>query len=116
MLQNGQVYDQRSPKWWDRWVNPTTALALIGGIVWGVQLNMLTVSTAEKTAGLEALHAQIQLELRDMRINQEKQTIILDSLLRQVTTMDTDMESHIREAESWKQRIIQNERMIPGIP
>lgn len=37
----------RNP-WWEKWISPTSVLALLGGIVWGVQLNVAVLAhTAE---------------------------------------------------------------------
>lgn len=106
---NGTIYDERSPRWWDKWVNPTTVLTLIGGVVWGVQLNMMVVRLAEDSAAQNAVTNAMRAEITEFRINQEKHTLILDNLVRDVSGIRYDVDQHNEEAEAWKQRILRNE-------
>lgn len=76
-----RVVERRLPHWWDKWVNPTTVLTLIGGIVWGVQLNMMVVTlAAENAAGKtrDGIHDQL---LQDLEINMAKHTLLIDGLI-----------------------------------
>lgn len=108
---NGTIRDERLPRWWDRWVNPTTVLTLIGGVVWGVQLNMMVVELAEESAANNAIQERLRQEISDFRVNQEKHTLILDNLVRDVSGIRYDIDAHNKEAEAWKQRILRNELM-----
>ena len=109
MKQGDQVIDERFPRWWDKWVNPTTVLALIGGIVWGVQLNLMVVKLAENQAANSVIVDEMVRTMQEIQLNQAKHTIILDNLVKQVRGIEIDQRAHLKEAEEWKRRIMANE-------
>lgn len=108
MQSNGTVYDERRPRWWDKWINPTTVLSLIGGIVWGVQLNMYVVSLAEDQAKLEGRQYELTQQLQVTELNQARQTIILDNLIKKLDGVEVDLESLEKEVKEWEQKILRN--------
>lgn len=107
--------DQRVPKWWDKFVSPAGMLMLLGGIVWGIQLN---VAVMQHTSELSAIHERAQ---SSAAMNQEQNmqltriSLILSTLVDDVDDVQDDNSSHEREAESWKRLIESNKQRLDYI-
>lgn len=101
--------ERRSPHWFDKWVNPTTVIALIGGIIWGVQLNMAVVQLSESMGSVRdrlEYHQQMLVELSKTNV---QMATILERLEEQVKENGDNHEEHLKDAEVWKQRILENQ-------
>ena len=96
-MKNGQVYDERSPHWWDKWVNPTTVLALIGGIIWGVQLNMLVLNSAQTDARQDEQIQQLQSQMRTVSDAVIRSNTLMDQVSKRLERMDNRMQRHYEE-------------------
>lgn len=73
---------------WNKWVSPTTVVALMGGIVWGVQLNFAVVS---HTAAIGELKGrQIENEAIDHEQNEQlaRIAIILEQLEKRINRLE----------------------------
>lgn len=78
----------RLPSWYEKWINPTTILALLGGIVWGVQLNFAVISNTNNIGTLQSI-----LEKKDSGYHAQNQqlarvAIILENIERRVGTLE----------------------------
>lgn len=93
-MKNGNVYDERSPRWWDKWVNPTTVLALIGGIIWGVQLNMMVLTNAQTDARQDEQIQQLQSQMRTVSEAVIRSNTLMDQVSKRLERMDTRMQRH----------------------
>ena len=93
-MKNGNVYDERAPRWWDKWVNPTTVLALIGGIIWGVQLNMMVLTNAQTDARQDEQIQQLQSQLRTVSEAVIRSNTLMDQVSKRLERMDARMQRH----------------------
>ena len=109
------VPERRAPHWWDKWVNPTTVLALIGGIIWGIQLNSLVL---QHTSQISALQTQ-QNQTIQVDHEQNKQltriTTILSGLVERIEKDEQRFDKHVDEGEVWKRNIEVNEKRLDAV-
>lgn len=81
----------------DKWTGPSAMLILLGGIVWGVQLNFavlgLTEQLAEQTQRLQDTNEEIE----GNAVLMARTAAVLDSLVRQVDALERRMTRN----ESW---------------
>lgn len=84
-----EVYiDQRYPRWWDKWVNPTTILAVLGGIIWGIQLNIAVITHTSEIAKLEEYYKQQTEVAHAHSIQIAETTVILKSLVDRIERIE----------------------------
>jgi len=100
------------PDWLERWISPAGVLLLMGGIVWGVQLNVavmqLTEAVSADKANMQTLSAQIQ----SISTTQARTAVILQHLEKTIEATDKHVAEHERESSTWKQRIIRLEEGV----
>ena len=104
--------ERRLPHWWDKWVNPTTVLALIGGIVWGIQLNMAVVDHTGKIGAINGRLDAHQLLLQEQATTMAKTAVILQNIQDKLVNVAEDVSEHKADSGEWKQRIKVNETKI----
>jgi len=75
---------------------------LFGGIVWGIQLNILAVEGAERLSKMETT-------LTEQSAILQKTSILLDGLITKVDIINVSVISHEKAAQDWRQRIRLNE-------
>jgi len=94
---------------WDTLVSPGMIIfilsSIFGGIVWGVQVNGWALDNRERIGRLEATQS-------DQAQMLQKTALLLDSLTERVREMKEAERVHMREAESWRQKILLNEQRI----
>ena len=94
---------------WDTLVSPGMVIfilsSIFGGIVWGVQVNGWALDNRERIGRLEATQSD-QAQLL------QKTALLLDALTERVGEMKKAELIHMKEAESWRQRILLNEQQI----
>lgn len=93
----------------DKWITPTTIAILFGAIVWGVQLNVLTMNLVESDAEQNEKIEKLAASINDMSFNTTRQSLIMDATVQKLTKIDAQLAEHIKTAEKWKRRIISNE-------
>lgn len=71
-------YTRHRPKWWETWVNPTTAMVLFGAIVWGIQLNFSVLQNSKEIGYLGASQSKIIQLQQDMVVQNTKTALILE--------------------------------------
>ena len=97
---------------WDTLVSPGMIIfilsSIFGGVVWGVQVNGWALDNRERIGRLEATQSD-QAQLL------QKTALLLDALTDKVSEMKETERVHLREAESWRQKILLNEQRIDDI-
>ena len=93
----------------DKWVTPTTIAILFGAIVWGVQLNVLTMNLVESDAEQNEKIEKLADAVNSMSFNSTRQSLIMDATVQKLTELDAKLADHMKAAEKWKRRIIANE-------
>lgn len=92
-----------------KWVTPATVVIVFGAIVWGVQLNVLSL---QHTRAIAANHEKIiQLESREIKteFDLQRTALLLEQTSANLAELKTAHDNHIQEAERWKRRILLNE-------
>jgi len=106
------VTQEQRRRAWDTLVSPGMIIfilsSIFGGIVWGVQVNGWALDNRERIGRLEATQSdQAQLLQRT--------ALLLDALTERVREMKEAERVHLREAESWRQKILLNEQRIEDV-
>lgn len=78
------TYSVHHPKWWEKWLNPTTAMALFGAVVWGIQLNFAVLQNTKDIGSLQTSQSEVVKLLNAQQQLITKQTVLLDQLERRV--------------------------------
>lgn len=79
------TYSIHHPKWWERWLNPTTAMALFGAVVWGIQLNFAVLQNTKDIGQMEGQQNEIVKLLNEQQQVLVRQTVLISELERRVT-------------------------------
>jgi hypothetical protein len=88
--------DERNPKWFDKWVNPTTVLAILGGIVWGVQLNSNIELLDGRTLRTKATSIANREAIGRADMTDAKTVYVLDNLVTRVTATEAELKRIVR--------------------
>jgi len=107
--------ERRFPHWWDKWVNPTTVLAMIGGIVWGIQLNMAVVDHTAEIGKLSAMLTAQQSLLQQQSNSVARISVILDALERRVSGNEVAIKQDAVEVGRMKGLIISNQERVRAL-
>lgn len=100
--------ERRWPHWWDKWVNPTTVLSLIGGIVWGIQLNMAVVDHSAQIGAINGrLDAHQQL-LSEQAQALARSSVILEGIEIRMREYNESMNTHFRSANEIHRQVVAN--------
>ena len=91
------------------WLTPSGLMILLGGIVWGVQLNINAMMQAKRLARLEARQDEYEQTMALISKDLVRVGLILDNLEKDIEKAVDHVEEHDKEAESWKQRIVRLE-------
>lgn len=78
----------RTAPWYEKWINPSSVLALLGGVVWGVQLNFAVLANSENIGHLRASTQKVQTT--DQRQNEQlaRISVILENIERRVGRLE----------------------------
>jgi len=97
------------------WLSPAGALLLLGGIVWGVQLNVATMNLSSQMSELNAKQGNISDRLLEVSDNSLRTTLLMKQLTERMAEMDADVDVHFDEAEDWKLKIIAIEERMRAL-
>ncbi len=78
--------------WLKQWASPTGFLVILGGIIWGIQLNLAVLQHTQDIGKLYRLQQENTKVLQELVITQAETAIIL----RQITK---DVDKHNRHTE-----------------
>lgn len=109
------MIDQRPPKWWDKWINPTTMLAVLGGIVWGIQLNFAVITQTSDIAKLEELSDARQVVNTQQNTQLTRISVILGQVVDKLDGVEDYDDEHEKESHSWKRKIELNTHRLDQI-
>ena len=92
----------------DKWTGPTGVLALLGGIIWGIQLNVAVVDQGKDLSALTA-------EYKNQQLIDTKQTeqlvrvgLLLENLEKRTTANQDELKRLEREAGALREKVIIN--------
>ena len=100
------MLDERKPsdsfdRFTHRWVTPATLLTLLGAVVWGVQLNLVTLDTVKNLAILNETHKKTAIEIKELDRVLLQATVVLEAAVKTQAALEKRMSRN----EVW---IIQN--------
>ena len=75
----------------DKWATPTMFTVLLGGIIWGVQLNFAVLKLTEQMASQNASIIDLKTEYRTTAILNARTSAILDGLTQQIKALEQRM-------------------------
>lgn len=84
------TYTVKHPSWWEKWLNPTTAMAIFGAIVWGIQLNFIALQNREDIGKLEATQTRIVDLVQAQQEQSIRQTVLLEQLERRIRNAEAN--------------------------
>ena len=96
----------------EKWISPAGALLLLGGVTWGVQLNVAVLNLAKQAAVEQARAQELSTTIDDVVKNQTKLTLILENLTDEIDEVALHSEGHTKEANGWKHRIVRLEERL----
>ncbi|WP_372743278.1 hypothetical protein [Neptunomonas sp.] len=97
-------------QWIDKWIRPTTVMIVVGAIVWGVQLNIVTLNHAELISAQNIRIAKMVAAQHQTEIELTRTAVLLDQIAQRLQETAEIVAIHNKEAEEWKRRIMLNER------
>jgi chromosome segregation ATPase len=103
------------PDWFLNWITPSGVMLMIGGITWGVQLNIHAMLMVKRIGRHESRIDGHDAVLREITTELAKVSIILQQVERDVMRAADHIEEHNSEAESWKRRIVTVEERIKSM-
>lgn len=93
-----------------RWVTPATLVALIGAIIWGVQLNMITLQSVDTIATLTADSRRAAVSVSQLEVRraesaaiQRSTVLTLDRLERRLTRAEEKVYNNLKEKINGKE-------------
>lgn len=89
-------------------MNPTTVLALIGGIVWGIQLNMAVVDHTGRIGAINGRLDAHQLLLQEQSTNMARTSVILSNIEERISDVQNDVHNIIEKTNRTSQRVTEN--------
>lgn len=98
-----------------RWNTPAGWMILFGAIVWGIQLNYTVIQLVDTLAEERAARLEMTNTLTEIVVTQAKTTVLIDNMMKRVERIDQHVDDHDREAEKWKDIILQNKSDIDNL-
>ena len=93
----------------DRWISPSGFMILLGGIIWGIQLNVAVITNGKDIASIRDQHIAIVERLDEIsRLNLE-QAFILEGVSDEMQRTAAIVDEHEKSSDLWKERIIKLE-------
>ena len=96
----------------DKWITPVTLSCIVGGIIWGVQINIGVLNLTKAVAAQQIEYNSIRHEHRKYELSIARTAIIQEEMLKQLDIAKAAIATHERESAKWKQRIIRNDEAI----
>ena len=100
------------PNWVTNWISPAGLMVVMGGVIWGIQLNAIVLMHSERLAEIKTDMAAH--ELRDLEWGKTlgHTVVLLAELEKRVESNTRHAEEHEKEAANWKYKIIELESKI----
>lgn len=100
------------PRFLDKWITPTTLLAILGGIVWGVQLNAAVLSLTDAVGRYSNELDRAQEINATQTVALARTAEILAQVQKRLDKAETHVIEHEKDAEIWKRKIMSNEAAL----
>ena len=92
-----------------KWMTPATVLTAFGAVVWGVQLNIISVKNSETgAANAQAIRVLTERVTSD-EFELQRTALLLEQTSANLAALKRASEAHNAEAEKWKRQIIRNQ-------
>lgn len=70
----------RTPQWYDKWINPSSMIALFGGVVWGVQLNFAVLANSDNIGQLRGRTQKVEITDQKQNTQLARISVILENI------------------------------------
>jgi len=108
-------FDRRRPHWFDKWINPTTVFALIGGIIWGVQLNMAVLNHSEDISKLDKRAIALETMAANLDRSATKTSAVMNQILVQLEDIKTTLRRNEESNQIYKTDVLINKERLRKI-
>jgi hypothetical protein len=88
------------------WATPAGLLLLLGGITWGVQLNVSIMNLTNKVSNLAGKTDKMSTELMESTRNNLRVSMLLTQLEKDAEKALRHAEEHEKDSAEWRQRIV----------
>jgi len=93
----------------DKWISPSTVIAMLGVVIWLMQLNNSVVLLSRENEGLRATTERTEILVDRLIVTNAQTSVLLENLVVGQEKNIAALDKHVYEAESWHQRIMANE-------
>ncbi len=76
----------------NKWISPFTITAVIGFVIWLVQLNGAILNMTEKTTMLESHHVALESDVQSTAVLLSRTSAIQDALISQIEALEKRIE------------------------
>ena len=97
------------------WMTPAAVLIFIGGMTWGVQLNVAVVTLQHDMGILQGKVREDTADMAIMKSDIQRLTITQNATQARLTEGIEHINQHNKEAEQWIRRILQNTGKIESL-
>lgn len=95
-----------------KWVTPATVVIVFGAIVWGVQLNIVSLQHAKAIAANHTAIESLAEKVISDEFDLQRTALLLEQTSANLAELKRATEQHASEAEKWKRQIIRNQDSI----
>lgn len=85
------TYTKHYVRWWEKWFNPTTAMALFGAIVWGIQLNFAVLQNTKDIGEAEALNQKLISVVQEISEQQVRLSVNQENITRRIERIEINV-------------------------
>jgi hypothetical protein len=98
LVDEERVYTRHYVRWWERWFNPTTAMAIFGAIVWGIQLNFAVIQNTKDLGKAEALNREMTAIIQTVSQQQVRLSVVQGQAIERLRRLEDRV--HIHDGKS----------------
>lgn len=94
LVDEERVYTKHYVRWWERWFNPTTVMAIIGAMVWGIQLNFAVMQNTKDLGKASQLQQNMVEVVQKISQQQIRITVIQEQSLDRLGRLELNYQEH----------------------
>lgn len=88
LVDEERVYTRHYVRWWEKWFNPTTVMAIFGAIVWGIQLNFAVLQNTKDLGEAEALNQKMVSVVQSISDQQVRLAVTQEQLVSRLQRLE----------------------------
>jgi hypothetical protein len=95
-----------------RWITPFTVLTFFGAVIWGVQLNYITLQLTEAVAVQKDQIDRLRRDDAAVSVTLAQGIMVQQHIVKALERIEEQLDQHDDEAEEWKRKILLNEQKL----